>query len=317
MVTEVVSKEMKVIRSLFSRIFWPRLGAAGIALGAAIFAGPSFGQVDLGGSWAGITHEDATDRGNGPVPVDYLGLALNEDGRAKALSYSISQLSMIERQCVYYPPNYHVMGPFGFRMIPQTEPLNGNTIAWNISGTNDRAPMTVWMDGRPHPPKEAPHPVAGFTTGKWEGDVLVTYTTHIKAGMHRRNGAPLSDQATITTRFIRHGDLLTLVMRVDDPPYLTEADVISRNYRWALNAMRFVDTPCVSGEEGTHPEGVVPHFLPGQNPFVDELTTKFHIPVEATLGGAATMYPEFRKKMKDTYTMPPPVETPPGRGAQR
>jgi hypothetical protein len=51
-------------------------------------------------------------------------------------------------------------------------------------------------------------------------------------------------------------------------------------------------------------EGVVPHFLPGANPFVNELTKIYNIPVEAVLGGAETMYPEYRKKLKDSYVRP-------------
>ena len=55
-----------------------------------------------------------------------------------------------------------------------------------------------------------------------EGDVLVVRTTHLKAGWIRRNGLPLSDRATMTERFIRHGDLLTHVMMLEDPVYLSE-----------------------------------------------------------------------------------------------
>jgi len=48
----------------------------------------------------------------------------------------------------------------------------------------------------------------------------------------------------------------------------------------------------------------VPHYLPGKNPFVDELTKDYHIPAEAVMGGAETMYPEYRKKLKDKYVAP-------------
>src|SRR5690242_21839414 len=51
-------------------------------------------------------------------------------------------------------------------------------------------------------------------------------------------------------------------------------------------------------------EGEVPHHLPGKTPFIDELTKLYGIPPEATLGGAETMYPEFRKKIKDKFAMP-------------
>jgi hypothetical protein len=59
----------------------------------------------------------------------------------------------------------------------------------------------------------------------------------------------------------------------------------------------------VAGYEGV-PEGKVPHFLPGTNPSIDELTKLYGIPREATLGGAETMYPEYRKKIRDRFVRP-------------
>src|SRR6188474_2545301 len=63
-------------------------------------------QTDLAGSWASINHEDALERGAGPYQVDYTGIPMNEEGRAKGLSYSASQFSMLERQCAFWPPHY-------------------------------------------------------------------------------------------------------------------------------------------------------------------------------------------------------------------
>jgi len=50
--------------------------------------------------------------------------------------------------------------------------------------------------------------------------------------------------------------------------------------------------------------GRVPHYLPGQNPFVDEMKRRYGIPVEAAMGGAETMYPEYRDKIKSTFVLP-------------
>jgi hypothetical protein len=159
------------------------------------------------------------------------------------------------------------------------------------------------MDGRPHPSKNAPHDRGGFTTGEWQGTTLVAYTTHIKAGSIRRNGAPSSDEATMTTHFIRHGDLLTVLEIIEDPIYLTEPEIISKNFQLDANAQSPVGPPCVAGYEGVG-EGKVPHYLPDTNPSIDELTKFYGIPREATLGGAETMYPEFRKKIKDSFIRP-------------
>ena len=46
--------------------------------------------------------------------------------------------------------------------------------------------------------------------------------------------------------------------------------------------------------------GRVPHYLPGKNPFIDEMDKIYGIPEEASLGGAETMYPAFRDKIKES-----------------
>ena len=289
---------------------------------------PAAAQTELAGSWAARNHEDALERGGGPYAVDYTGLPLNDEGRARALSYSGDQLSLIEHQCGGWPPFYLAMGPFGMKIWNETDPTSGTTIAWKIGAWEDRAGTTIWMDGRPHPSKNAPHERGGFTTGEWQGTTLVAYTTHMKAGSIRRNGAPSSDQATMTTYFIRHGDLLTVLEVIEDPIYLTEPELVSKNFQLDNNSMSPVGPPCVAGYEGVA-EGKVPHYLPGTNPSIDELTKFYGIPREATLGGAETMYPEFRKKLKDTFVRPdkctqncgapnpPPPAAPPSPAAAR
>ena len=223
----------------------------------------------------------------GPYAVDYTGLPLNEEGRARALSYSASQFGVIEHQCGFWPPHYLVMGPFGMKIWNQTDPVTGKTIAWTIGSWEDRGLTTIWMDGRPRPSRNALHLRGGFTTGEWDGNTLVTYTTHIKAGAIRRNGAPSSDEETMTMRFIRHGDLITVLATIEDPVYLSEPYIITKSFRLNPDAapMSPVGPPCIPTYEGTA-EGSVPHILPGENPSIDELTTLYHIPRNAVLGGA-------------------------------
>ena len=61
----------------------------------ALTAGRASAQFDLTGSWAPVGSEDVQ---NDSVPVDYLGLAMTDEARIRALSYDESQKSMIERQ---------------------------------------------------------------------------------------------------------------------------------------------------------------------------------------------------------------------------
>ena len=267
---------------------------------------PARAQVDLSGSWPARNYGDALSNmpGPGPGPVDFMGIPFNDAARERALLYSQSRISMPDRICSLYTPAYMMLGPFGLKIWNETEPRNGTTVAWRIGAWEDMASITIWMDGRPHPSANAPHESGGFTTGVWEDDVLTAYTTHMKAGLLRRNGAPVSDEATMTTRFFRHGDLLTVTARIDDAIYLTEPFYLTRVFQLSgVPSLRTVGQPCIQGSEGVA-EGVVPHYLPGRNPFIDEMTMLYNIPREAVLGGASTMYPEYRKTMKGRYVPP-------------
>ena len=152
------------------------------------------------------------------------------------------------------------------------------------------------MDDRPHPSKYAEHTRAGFTTGRWEGSVLVAYTTHMQAGFLRKTGAPSSDQATMTTRFSRHGDVLTVLAIIEDPVYLAEPWILSKSFQVSANPVSPIGPPCVSTYEAS--VKTVPHYAPDKNPFVDEMTTKYGVPREAAIGFPETLYPEYRKKLK-------------------
>jgi len=264
---------------------------------------PALAQVDLSASWASKNHEDALERGAGPNPGDFTGIPFNDSGRAKALAYSQSELSMPERICAFYSQWHMMIGTFGVKIWNETDSVTGRTVAWVVGAWEDRDKMTIWMDGRPHPSKNAPHSQQGFTTGVWDGDVLTATTTHMLTGYLRRNGVMISDQATMVTHFIRHGDMLTLASQLDDPIYLTEPYYITRTFVNTTNLMNSGGPPCIPGDEGVA-EGTVPHYLPGKNPLVDEMPKLYGIPREAALGGAETMYPAYREKIKDQFKMP-------------
>ena len=48
--------------------------------------------------------------------------------------------------------------------------------------------------------------------------------------------------------------------------------------------------------------GIVPHYIPGKNPEEDYMVRMFNMPKEAAMGYAHTLYPEYRKTMKGTYS---------------
>ena len=272
----------------------------------------AFAQIDISGTWALRNYIDALDTapGSGTLPVDYLGLPLNESGRAAALAVDPSSISVPDHICTPYSPVYIAEGPFGLQISNETDPLVGTTVAWKIGGWDDLAPITIWMDGRARPSENALHEIGGFTTGVWQNDVLVASTTHMKAGVLRRNYAPHSDQAKMRMRFARHGDLLTLTVRVEDPVYLEGPYYMTRVFQQVGGApLPSLGRPCTVAFEGV-PPNVVRHFLPDNNPFLDEMTRLYNLPREAVLGGPETMYPEYRKKLIGSYVIPLKCLTP-------
>src|SRR5256885_2210013 len=78
----------------------------------------------------------------------------------------------------------------------------------------------------------------------------VDYTTHMKAGFLRKTGPPSSDQAAMTTRFLRHGDILTVLAVIEDPIYLAEPWILSKSYQLSATPLSPVGPPCVTTYEG-------------------------------------------------------------------
>jgi hypothetical protein len=100
----------------------------------------------------------------------------------------------------------------------------------------------------------------------------------------------------MTTRFYRHGDILTVLAVIEDPIYLAEPWILSRSFQLSSTPLSPIGPPCVTTYEGVTSESV-PHYVPEKNPFVNEMTIKYQVPREAALGFQETLYPEYRKKM--------------------
>jgi hypothetical protein len=128
----------------------------------------------------------------------------------------------------------------------------------------------------------------------------------------------MSDQAHMTEYWVRNGDLLTQVVMLFDPVYLTEPLVKSQEFvrsprELPAQTWLWVCDPVV--EIATREDGVVPAYLPGEHPFTDEFGRRWGLPEVAVRGGAVTMYPEFQDVVKQS-PKPAPLP-PPARGASR
>jgi hypothetical protein len=281
-----------------------------VLFAVSLVSAPAFAQVDFSGEWAPRLWEDQPERVPGPELGDYLGLPINDAARQRAAAWDASIQTLPEWQCRPHSADYIWRGPSNLRISKEVDPVSREIVAFHAEWLRS-VDRPVYMDGRPHPPENALHTWAGFSTGKWEGNTLVITTTHLKEGYLRRNGLPRSDKATLSERWIRNGDFLTVMTIIYDPVYLTEPLVRTTDYELNL-AQNIPPYPCGIVQEIDRAKGQVPHFLPGTNPYLSEFSVRHKIPLEAARGGAETMYPEFRAKLR---TMP--IPTAPAANTQR
>ena len=260
---------------------------------------PAYAQIDFTGEWAPRFHEDQPERVAGPELGDYLGLPITDAARMRADTWDAAIQTLPEWQCRPHSADYIWRGPSNLHISKEVDPVSRQILAfhgeWLRSVDN-----IYYLDGRERPSANAPHTWGGFATAKWNGDVLTVTVTHLKEGYIRRNGVPRSDLATVKEHWMRHGNWLTVVTIVNDPVYLSEPFIRTTDYQ--LDERQLVPPyPCDVVEEVDRPKGVVPSFLPGTNPSLEEFAQRHGLPMEATRGGAETMYPEYRKKLA---TMP-------------
>lgn len=271
-------------------------------------------QTNLTGVWGQLTNHELYEQGPGPDLGAYMGVPLNNEGRSAALAWGAEMQEELHRQCAPYLANYLMFSGVGRSSISiwaTTDPLSGSVVAWHIGGNSiDRLPITIWMDGRTPPPL-ALHTYSGYATGKWEGHTLVATLTHLKDGVTMRNGVPASNKQTIKLFIERTGEVLTITALIRDPVYFEATLPVAQS--WQLDSTGTFSSDvavptCIPAEtisnlsDGYHWSSQMPATSAARM-FMNE---NYNIPVEAAMGGEATMYPEFRKRMRNRYT--PPLE---------
>jgi cyclase len=275
-----------------------------IAAWVVALAGPAFAQVSFVGDWSGRYHEDQPDRVPGEEPGDFSGLPINDAARMFGDSWDVARHSVLEHQCAPYTLPYMFFGPNQFRIWETKDPDTQELISLEMYMGTYQQRRTIWLDGRPHPPEYAPHTYMGFSTGAWNGDTLTITTSHIKAGYFRRGGMPASDRTVVVEHWIRHGNLLSQVTIATDPVYLTEPYIRSQefvqmergNQNWLYNCEYAMELPKDKNE--------VPHYLPGQNPWMGEFEAKHAMPKDGVRGGAETLLPGWRPGAPRAATNP-------------
>ena len=260
------------------------------ASGQASFDTP-YQTTDFTGEWSELQHEIGTTA----EMHDYSGLPYNDAGRMRADTGDISDWSIPEFVCRPHPGIYNWYYGGGFRITKDIDPVTRELVAYHVQFLRN-TDRPIYMDGRPHPPEWAPNSWAGFSTGKYEGNMLVVTTTHMRESYIRANTALFSEKAKATEYLMLDGDLLTVTTYLEDPVYMEEPHIQSISYRRNLH-QELPFFPCTVGVENVQPG--FPHFLPGKNPYLNDAAAKRGVPPEVLRGGKETMYPEYREKIRN------------------
>jgi hypothetical protein len=265
-------------------------------------------QVEsLAGSWRNLQLQDWMERGEGPPIGDYAGLPINEAARAWADAWDSGRLSLQEHQCNQHIIAYASQAPFPIRISMLRDPVLREVIAVQIWYRFEENMQTIWLDGRPHPSKNARRLFNGFSTGTWDGNVLTAHTTHIKQGWLRRNGIPYSQEVDMTEYWTRQGNTLTHFKIVTDPIFLTEPITRTEVFAVETNMSGSWLWPCEASKDEVSGKSRdwVPHYLWGENPWLNDASNHTGVPFEANRGGAETMYPEYQSKLRQLLANPP------------
>jgi len=277
--------------------------AMALVLASASMPVDAQNPAGISGQWVGVDTQATQERGYGLLPGDWAGVPLSTAGRAREYLYSSSLISVPSRFCrPHLSPWELAAGIAGLNFWPVIG-ADSRIVAWAQGSAFVNPPMMIWMNGMPQPSEYADHPANGFTVGHWQGDMLIAYTTHLKVAAIRRENAYASDQATITSTFIPHGSLMTAVYILRDPAYLTQPYIFSMLYVRSSSEPQAIGlrTPtCLPIDVGI-PADAVPFYLPGKSLVVGTMMKFYHIPDSASEGGADTMYPAFRDRIRDQY----------------
>ena len=198
---------------------------------AAQGRGAAAGRPDFSGTWAagrGVPPDPALvaklppntvvvpDAGAPELPAgNFGGLRPTPAALAAAKKWSPRDEMTIDRVCL--PPSivYTMQGPFPMEIHQGTEFIVMRLEYYDLV-------RIIFLDGRPHPPADAPHTKVGHSIGRWEGATLVVDTTHISESTITNNGLNHSDKVHVIERFWLSADGKTLFAQqeFEDPEAL-------------------------------------------------------------------------------------------------
>lgn len=135
---------------------------------------------------------------------EFGGLKLKPEALAKAKNWKPEDEMTLARVCAAPSVVYSIQGPFPFE-IYQTAEL----IVFKYEYFDQV--RLIFMDGRKHPPADAPHSKTGHSIGHWEGNELVVDTTHLAPATITNNGLDHSANLHMVERYKLSADGSALI----------------------------------------------------------------------------------------------------------
>jgi hypothetical protein len=174
------------------------------------------------------------DTGAGELEAgDFGGLSLTERALEEVRNYDYSLELKRENTCVAPSAAFYMQAPFPMEIYQGRDLIVFKMEYFDMY-------RVVFLDGRSHPPANAPHSKSGHSIGRWERDTLVVDTTHLAAGTFMNNGFNHSENLHMIERFrlSPDGTMLWLTQLYQDPD--TFAGLAARYMAWTRQPGEYV-----------------------------------------------------------------------------
>jgi hypothetical protein len=153
-------------------------------------AQPAFAQMDFMGVWRPLPRNQD---GSG-MTGDIAGVPVSDAARWRVQSWSPEDFDVTEWACRRTRGTTRSRARSRAAYLADIDQATQKVIAYHGHLNQQEQETTIWMDGRAAPAANALHTWSGFSTGEWDGDVLVVTTTHLKEAYLRRSGLMHSDR---------------------------------------------------------------------------------------------------------------------------
>jgi hypothetical protein len=210
--------------------------------------------IDMTGYWVAVVTEDWRFRMVRPPKGDYDSVPLNAEGRSVADTWDPARDAANGEECRWYGAASIMSVPARLRILWEDDDtlrldtdagMQSRAFRFTAEPTGNMTPswqgysQAEWRIRR-----------GGMEPGSEPGGSLEVKTSHMRPGYLRRNGVPYSADAALTEYFYVLEDgpttWLIVVSVVEDPRYLDQPFVTSRQFKKETDGSRWNPTPCTA-----------------------------------------------------------------------